>query len=78
MAAAPLKVFPRIEAALVIATVRNDRPPLTADGALWPLDSFTMARLADGSVTEDEALRYVPPAEAVEVSAHADEHPPAA
>ncbi len=78
MTAAPLKVYPRIEAALVIATFRDDRPPLTIEGALWPNDSFTMARLADESITEDDALRYVPPAEAVEVPAPAVEHPPAA
>ena len=29
-----------------------DGPKLTADGALWPRDSFTARRLRDGSVVE--------------------------
>lgn len=77
MAAAPLKVYPRIEAALVLAMFRKDRPPLTIDGALWPQDSFTMARLTDASVTDDEALRYRPPVEKTEVSTRPDKQPPA-
>lgn len=62
MAASAIKVFPRIEAALVIARFRKDRPALTIEGAMWPADSFTHCRLNDGSVTTEEEQAYKPPA----------------
>lgn len=56
---APVKVYPTKASSLNIPASAT-RPPLTVDGAFWPVDSFTARRLSDGSVTTDPAQAYVP------------------
>ena len=55
-----VKVYPTKASALNVKHPHGHQ--MTLDGVIWPRDSFTGRRLADGSVTEHPVLAYKLPA----------------
>lgn len=47
-------VYPTKESSY--ALVHESHGPLVAEGTLWPLDSFTLRRLNDGSVSREQTI----------------------
>ena len=56
--AVTITVYPTKASALNVKHPHG--PQMAVGGAIWPKDSFTGRRLADGSATTDKAKAYAP------------------